>query len=95
MGLGYGFEFSVVVFPAPAYLLNSVLPAVEVDHFMEHGVQGLLNRVIQHFSGDVQLIRAAVLALPHLGRGTVSVGPRLALDGDNWRGQFPGEEVCI
>ena len=90
MGLRYGLEFPVVILPAPADLFNPVLPVVEMDHLMEHGIQRFLDGVIQHLGGDIQLIGPAVLSLPHLGRGAVSIGPRLALYGDNgdWKCTF-------
>ena len=95
VGLGDGPEFAVVVLAAPADLLDAMLPAVQVYHLMEHGVQGFLNRIIQHLSGDIQLVRPSVCPPPHLGGGAVSVGARLALDRDNRRRQLPGVIVRI
>ena len=95
MGLRYGLEFPVVVLPAPADLFNPILPAVEMDHLMEHGVQRFLDGVIQHLGGNVQFIGPAVLSLPDLGRGAVSIGSRLALHRDNGDRQLPAKEICV
>ena len=62
---------------------------------MQHGIQSFFDRVIQHFGGNVQFIRASVLALPDLGGGAVSVSPRLALYGYDRHGQQSAKKVCV
>ena len=62
---------------------------------MQHGIQSFLDWVMQNFGGNVQFIRASVLALPDFCCGTVSVCSRLALYGNNRNGQFSGKEVRI
>ena len=64
MFLCYGLESLVVVLPAPADLFNVMLAAVQVHHFVEHGVKRLLYGVVEHFGGYVQLIGFVVLPLP-------------------------------
>ena len=62
---------------------------------MQHCIQSFFDWVIQHFGGNVQFIRTSVLALPDLGSGTVSVGSRLALHGDDRHGQQSVKKVCV
>ena len=83
MGFGYRLKSAVVILPASAHFLNAVFPAVEMYHLMQHRVQRFFNGVVQNLGGNIQLIRAAVFALPDFGRGTMAVCPRLALHGDN------------
>ena len=95
MGFGNRFEFSVMILAPSADLFDAVLPALEVYHLMQHGIQSFFDWVIQHLGGNVQFIRASVLALPDFGGGTVSVSPRLALHGDNRHGQQSVKKVCV
>ena len=74
VGLGYGLEFAVVILPAPGYLLNAVLAAVEMAHFMYHGIKRFFNRVIEHFRSNIKLIRSRFLTLPYFRCGAVSIG---------------------
>ena len=62
---------------------------------MQHGIQSFLDWVIQNFGGNVQFIRASVLALPDFCRGTVSVSPRLALHGYDRHGQQSVKKVRV
>lgn len=77
MSLCYGLESLVVVFPAPADLFNVVLTAVEVHHFVEHGVKRLLYGVVEHLCGYVQLIGFLLLPLPDFRDGAMAHRPRL------------------
>lgn len=85
MGFGYRLKSSVVILPAPAHLFNTVLPAVEIYHLMQHRVQRFFNRIVQNLGGNIQLIRTAIFTLPNLGGGTMAVCPRLALHGDDMK----------
>lgn len=93
--LGLLFEFPVVIPPASGYLFNTVLPAIEVHHLVEHGIQRLLDWVVEDFGGDVQLIGLVIFPLPDLGDGTMSHCPRLGLYCDNRCGQRPLEKVTV
>ena len=75
MSLCYGLESLVVVFPAPADLFNVVLTAVEVHHFVEHGVKRLLYGVVEHLCGYVQLIGFLLLPLLATQRPDANVVP--------------------
>ena len=78
------FEFPVVVLPASAYLLYSVLPAVKVHHFMYERVKHFLDFHVQHFRRNIHFVLLRVLVPPYLGGGAMAVCPRFALYCDNW-----------
>lgn len=95
MGLGNLFETLVVVHTAPADLLDPMLPAVQVYHFVQHRVYGFLNGIAQNLGGNIDFIGVIFGTLPDLCNGAVAKGSGLALDGDDRRGQLPAEKVCI
>ena len=95
MGFGYRLKSAVMILPAPAHLFNTVFPAVEMYHLMQHRVQRFFNRIVQNLGGNIQLIRAAVFTLPNLGRGAMAVCSRLALHGDDRHGQLRRKEVRV
>ena len=95
VGLSDFLEFPVVVAPAPADLLDPVLPAVEVYHLMQHRVDGLLDGIAQDLSGNIDLVGVILWTPPDLSNGAVAEGAGLALDGDDRHGQLIVEEILI
>lgn len=95
MGFGYRLKSAVVVLPATADLFDTVFAAVQMHHFMQHGVQRFFNGIVQNLGGNIQLVCPAVFPLPHLGRGAMAVCPRLALHGDNRHGQLCGKVIRV
>ena len=75
-----------------ASLLQVVLAAIEVNHFVKHGRRSVLARTIQELGADIDFILALVLAvcalLPNLLSGAMAVGLRRSLDGDYGLGQL-------
>ena len=95
MSLRYILKFFIVILPSPAYLFYPVLPAKKMYHFMEHGIQRFLYRVIQNLRCNVQLIGSPVLPLPDLSGSTMPKSPRLGLHRNNGNRQFSAEKIRI
>ena len=95
VGLSNLLEFLVVIGPAPADLLDPVLPAVKMDHFVDHGVNGLLNGIAQDLRCNVDFVGVVLRPFPDLGNGAVTVGAGLALYCNNGRRQLVVEKIGV
>ena len=95
VGLSNLLKTLVMIAPSPADLLDPMLPAIEVDHLMQHRVEGLLDGIAQNLGCNVDFVGVVLRPFPDLGNGAVTVGAGLALDGDDRRWQLPVEEILI
>lgn len=73
----------VVVRPAPAGVFDALLYVPQVDAFMQHGGDHVLDGPVERPRPDVQLVPGAVAPVPSLGDGHMAVGSRRALYRDD------------
>ena len=85
----------VMIAPSPADLLDPMLPAIEVDHLMQHRVEGLLDGIAQNLGCNVDFVGVIFGTPPDLCDGAVSEGARLALYCDDRGGQLVAEKVGV
>ena len=95
VGLSNLLKTLVMIAPSPADLLDPMLPAIEVDHLMQHRVEGLLDGIAQNLGCNVDFVGVIFGTPPDLCDGAVSEGAGLALYRDNRRGKLIIKEILI
>ena len=88
-------EFFVVITPAPADLLDPMLPAIEMNHLMQHRINRFFDGIAQNLGGNVDLVGVILGPPPDFCNGAVAEGAGLALDGDDRSGQLIVEEILV
>lgn len=90
-GRGRIAELLVVVGPAAAAILYTVLNVPEVHAFVQHGGDHVLDWAVQRPRADVQFMAGGRSLVPCFGNSNMTIGPRGALYGDDGFLQLPAE----
>lgn len=84
-------ELLVVVGPAAAAILHTVLQVPQMDAFMQHGGNHIFDGPVQRSRADVQFMAGGRSLVPCLGDGHMAVSPRGALYCDDGFFQLSAE----
>ena len=81
--LGLLLELFVVVSSASARVLDVILKAIDMNHFVKHCCDYVLDRAVYRSCANIKLTAVCIAALPDLIYGNMSVSFRGALYRDD------------